>query len=653
MENNNYLGTEKVGVLLRKFAIPCICSLIISCLYNIVDQIFVGNMVGYVANGATGIIFPITVVGWALSLFFGDGAAAALSVSLGKGETKDIHRSAGNAILWILVAGLVVIGVAYIGGDNLLWLIGATSENIEMAHDYGMIIFAMMPLAMVQNGLASIIRADGSPRYSMVAMIVGAIINIIGDPICISIWGIQGAAIATIAGQFVSFLICIAYLGKSKTFKISAVSFKPDFILTRKMMSLGTSSLLTQFFIVIITIVNNILLVKYGVQSVYGADVPLSAFVVIMKLFQIVLNVAIGIAVGAQPIVGYNYGAGNYGRVKELLKLVLKWTAIVCMICTVLFEAIPQVFILMFGAESELYLEFAINCLRIYLSLIIFTCLQKVCAIFLQSIGHAKKAVPLSALRDVLLIIFSLIAPRILGVTGVFWAAPLADLIAIVITACVMRGLWKELGREEKKVRPDVSVPVLPTKKGVVITISREHGSGGKYIGQLVAKKMNIPSYYKEMVALAAKESGLTEKFISGVNSDENAVMKELYLSSAVVQNAVVAQDQAIKKIAENGSCVIVGRSADYVLREYLNVIRIFIYAPEKYRIRKVMEVYGDSEKEAEKNIHRSDEVRAAYYRSISGLKWSDTHNYDLLIDSSMGAEKCAEAICHFINMKL
>ena len=404
-----------------------------------------------------------------------------------------------------MVAGLVVIGVAYIGGDNLLWLIGATSENIEMAHDYGMIIFAMMPLAMVQNGLASIIRADGSPRYSMVAMIVGAIINIIGDPICISIWGIQGAAIATIAGQFVSFLICIAYLGKSKTFKISAVSFKPDFILTRKMMSLGTSSLLTQFFIVIITIVNNILLVKYGVQSVYGADVPLSAFVVIMKLFQIVLNVAIGIAVGAQPIVGYNYGAGNYGRVKELLKLVLKWTAIVCMICTVLFEAIPQVFILMFGAESELYLEFAINCLRIYLSLIIFTCLQKVCAIFLQSIGHAKKAVPLSALRDVLLIIFSLIAPRILGVTGVFWAAPLADLIAIVITACVMRGLWKELGREEKKVRPDVSVSILPTKKGVVITISREHGSGGKYIGQLVAKKMNIPCYYKEMVALAAK----------------------------------------------------------------------------------------------------------------------------------------------------
>ena len=268
----------------------------------------------------------------------------------------------------------------------------------------------------------------------MLAMTVGAVINIVGDPLCISVWGIQGAAVATVFGQFVSFIICISYLRKSKTFKISLDSFRPDFKLTRKMMSLGTSSLLTQLFIVIVTIINNILLVKYGARSVYGADIPLSAFVVIMKLFQIVLNIAIGIAVGAQPIVSYNYGAKQYDRVKQLLKLVLKWTAI---------EAAPKMFILMFGADSELYLDFAINCLRIYLSLILFTCLQKVCAIFLQSIGHAKAAAPLSALRDVLLILISLVAPRLLGVTGVFWAAPIADALAMVVTAIVMLRLWK------------------------------------------------------------------------------------------------------------------------------------------------------------------------------------------------------------------
>lgn len=199
MEDSKYLGTEKTGKLLRQFAIPCICSLIISCLYNIVDQIFVGNGVGYLGNAATGVIFPITVIGWGLSLFFGDGAAAALSVSLGRGETKDIHRSVGSAILGSFLSGLVVIAIAYLWGDGLLRLIGATDANLQMAHDYGVIIFAMMPLAMTQNTLASIIRADGSPKYAMTAMLTGAVINIIGDPVAIFTlnMGIRGAAWAT------------------------------------------------------------------------------------------------------------------------------------------------------------------------------------------------------------------------------------------------------------------------------------------------------------------------------------------------------------------------------------------------------------------------------------------------------------------------
>ena len=394
MENSNYLGTEKVGKLLRQFAIPCICSLIISCLYNIVDQIFVGNGVGYLGNAATGVIFPITGVGWGLSLFFGDGAAAALSVSLGRGETKDIHRSVGKAILGSFFSGVAVVAIAYLWGDGLLRLIGATDANIQMAHEYGVIIFAMMPLAMTQNTLASIIRADGSPKYAMTAMLTGAVINIIGDPVAIFAldMGIQGAAWATILGQFVSFLICAAYLRRPKTFRVGVGSFRPSMALLKPLMALGTSSLLTQLSIVVITVVNNILLVKYGARSVYGADIPLAAFVVIMKLFQIVLNVAIGIAAGAQPIVGYNYGAKNYGRVRELLKRMMKWTAIVGLVCMILFETVPGVFIRMFGsADDPVYFQFAVLCLRIYLSLILVTCAQKVCAIFLQSIGKALR----------------------------------------------------------------------------------------------------------------------------------------------------------------------------------------------------------------------------------------------------------------------
>lgn len=652
MENSNYLGTEKVGKLLQKFAIPCICSLIISCLYNIVDQIFVGNGVGYLGNAATGVIFPITVVGWGLSLFFGDGAAAALSVSLGRGETKDIHRSVGSAVLGSFLSGVVVIVIAYLWGDGLLRMIGATDANIQMAHEYGVIIFAMMPLAMTQNTLASIIRADGSPQYAMMAMLTGAVINIIGDPVAIFAldMGIKGAAWATILGQFVSFLICAAYLRHPKTFRVGVGSFRPSMALLRPVMALGTSSLLTQLSIVIITVVNNILLVKYGAGSVYGADIPLAAFVVIMKLFQIVLNIAIGIAAGAQPIVGYNYGAKNYGRVRELLKLMIQWTVIVGLVCTVLFEAVPGVFIRMFGsADDPVYFDFAVLCLRIYLSLILVTCAQKVCAIFLQSIGKAKAAAPLSVLRDVLLIVFSLLIPVFMGVTGIFWAAPIADVLAILATAAVMVRVWKELG-QEKEEREPAAAAIRQSRQGTVITIAREHGSAGKRIGQIVAEKLDIPCYYKELVAVAAQESGLAQEFISGINSDENAVMRELYLTADPIKRAVAAQEKAICHIADAGSCVIIGRSADYVLRGYPNVVRIFIYAPKSYREKKIMEMYGDSPEAAKKSIARSDAARSAYYKSVSGQEWGNPHGYELCIDSSVGEEETADMIYSYIG---
>ena len=461
MEQNNYLEKERVGKLLFKFAVPCILSLVISCLYNIVDQIFVGNSrVGYLGNAATGVIFPITVIGWGLSLFFGDGAAAWLSVSLGEGKGEKIHRGVGNAMLCSFVSGCIVILVAYIWGNDLLMLLGGTEANVGLAHDYGVIIFAMMPLALVQNCLAAIIRADGAPGFAMLAMLVGALLNIIGDPIAIYALdlGIQGAAWATIIGQFASFVICVCYLLRSKTFKIKLSSFIPDFKILRRIMALGASSFLTQLCIVATTVVNNVLFVRYGLESAFGADIPLAAFVVIMKLFQIVLNIAIGIAVGAQPVVGYNYGAKRYGRVKSLLKLILLWTAGICLLFTVFFEAIPRAFIAMFGAgsgseelDAELYMQFAVPCMRIYLSFIVFTCLQKVCAIFLQSIGHAKIAAPLSFLRDVLLIACALLVPLGLGVMGVAWAAPIADFIAILITAPVMILIWKKLGKLQRQ----------------------------------------------------------------------------------------------------------------------------------------------------------------------------------------------------------
>jgi putative MATE family efflux protein len=651
-QSNSYLITEPIGKLLPQFAIPCVVSLIISCLYNIVDQIFVGNGIGYLGNAATGIIFPITVVGWGASLLFGDGAAAFLSLSQGRGDTKNAGRAIANSILFSFLSGVLIILVSYLCGDRILYALGATEATIGLTRDYGYIIFIMIPIALAQNTLAAIIRADGSPRYAMMSMAVGAVLNIIFDPITIFVWGwgIKGAAYATIFGQLVSFVLCALYLRRSKTFRIRLSDFRPDWKALKPVIPLGGSSFLTQISIVIITVVNNKLLVFYGAMSEYGSDIPLAAFVVIMKLFQIILNIAIGIAAGAQPIIGFNYGAERYDRVKQAFKYVMLWTFITSAVATVLFEGIPYAFIRLFGSDGDLYTNFAVKCLRIYLSLIILTCIQKACAIFLQSIGKAAAAIPLSIIRDVVfLILFSVILPAYIGVTGIFWAAPAADILAIIITVVVLLRVWKQLDSARQEHLSDVQT-IKPSRKGVIVTIAREHGSAGKYIGQLVAEKMEIPYYYKEMTALAAQESGLAKEFISGLNANSPAIMHELYLSTEVVREAIIAQEKIIRKIADNGSCVIVGRAADYVLRDYEDVVRIFIHAQKAYRIKNVMEAYGDTEQEGKNSIARSDAARAAYYKNISGSEWGNAWHYDLCIDSSIGAENTATTICEYIK---
>ena len=252
-------------------------------------------------------------------------------------------------------------------------------------------------------------------------------------------------------------------------------------------------------------------------------------------------------------------------------------------------------------------------------------------------------------MRDALLIVLSLLIPVALGVTGIFWAAPIADILAILVTATVMVHVWKELSHESRK-KESVAEIQLSRRGGVIITIAGEHGSAGKQIGQLVAKKLNVPCYYKELVAIAAQESGLAREFISGINSDENVVMRELYLSSDPVERAISAQGKAIRQIADAGACVIIGRSADYMLRNYQNVVRVFIYAPKDYRANKIMEMYGDSLGAARKSIVRSDNARASYYKSVSGQEWGDPHGYELCIDASIGEDAAANLICDYIN---
>lgn len=654
MENQNdnqYLGQEKISKLLFKFSIPCILSLLISSLYNIVDQIFVGNSsIGYFGNAATTVVYPITIIAVAFAWCFGDGSAAYLSLCQGRKDTQNSHKAIGNSILITFIISIIFVILGYLFMDKLLYGFGASDVTIELARDYFKIILIGIPFYMLANSVNSVIRADGSPKFSMATTLLGAILNIILDPIFIFVFdmGIKGAAWATIIGQVASFVLSLVYFFKPKTFKLNRDSFKMNFKVFSNVIKLGVSTFITQMSIVVISLVCNIMLAKYGSLSKYGADIPIATIGICMKVFSIVINIVVGIILGAQPILGFNYGAKKYDRVKKTFKLVFISSLVVGIMSTLIFELCPEVVIKMFGTSDALYMDFAVKTFRIFLILVCFTCLIKMISIFFQAVGEPLKAAIVSLARDIVLFVpLVIILPKHMGVVGPLWAAPIADLLGMIISGILVLLFFRKLENvPESKTNHSI---IKKSKPGVIITIAREHGSAGKYIGQLIAQKLNIPYYYKELTALAAKESGLDQEFISKINSKGDA-LHDLYLTTLPVKYAIEAQEKIIKKIASQGSCVIVGRASDYVLRNNENLVRIFIYADEEYKIKKLQEMYGDNEKEAMKNMIKSNKNRASYYKMISGNNWGECKNYDLLINSSIGTEQTANIIVEYIN---
>lgn len=652
MENqdNKILGTEKIPKLLAKFAIPCVLSLLISALYNIVDQIFIGNSqeLGYFGNAATSVVFPLTVIAMAFCFALGDGSAAFLSICQGRKDTKNAHRALGNALLVNLILSLLFVLVCALFMEKLLYTFGASEATIGFATEYFTIVLAFIPIFTTGNVLNSIIRADGSPAFAMVQTLTGAITNIILDPIFIFAfhWGMKGAAWATVIGQTLTLILGIIYLFRTRTFKLSIASFKLNLRLFSNVVKLGISTFITQMAVVVISLVSNIMLAKYGASSVYGADIPIAAMGICSKVFSIVLNVAIGIVVGAQPILGYNIGAGNNGRVRETFRLTIIITTIIGIVLTIITEIAPDIFINLFGVDSELYLEFARLTFRIFLLGVTMTCLIKVVSIFFQAVGEPVKATVVSLIRDIVFFVpLAIILPNFMGVEGVLWAAPIADAAGLIITVVLVVSFLRHLGHHDAQ-NAAQEIVLQESHPGVIVTIARQHGSQGKKIGELVAKRLGIPYYYKELTALAAKESGLDRDYIKKVNSNDGKESShELYLTTSPAKYAIEAQDAVLKQIAKQGSCVIVGRAADYVLRNNKQLLRVFIYAPKSYRIKNVMSMYNDDERTAEKNIDRADKNRAEYYSLISGQKWGDPENYDLCIDASLGKEKVVEII--------
>lgn len=658
---NQYLGKEKVSKLLFKFSIPCILALLITSLYNIVDQIFIGHGttegLGAVGNAATTIVFPLTLVAVALSGMFGDGTAAFLSICQGRKDTKSAHRAVGGSIAITFLISIVVVVLGLIFCDQILNLAGATADNIVYARQYYYIIISFFPIYMLGNMLNSVIRADGAPAFAMIATVAGAVTNIILDPIFIFVlnWGIKGAAWATITGQIITLILSLIYLTRTKTFRLQFASLKPERPVLTNIAKLGVSTLITQLSIVVISMVCSKTLATFGAQSEYGANDPLAIIGICMKVFTIVISIAMGIIIGAQPILGYNIGAGNLDRVRETFRKCITAAIVAGLVATFFFEVCPEPIINIFGSNSsnpELYMQFATLTFRIFLMLVTFTCVIKVISIFFQAVGEPLRAAVVSLSRDIVFFVpLVLILPRLTNnITSVLWAAPIADVFGIVVAGGLAIAYFRHLGRPAETT---TKANFQDSKPGVIITISREHGSQGKKIGELVAKQLGIPYYYKELTALAAKESGLEKTYIDKVNSnDGEEIMKELYLTTSPAKYAIEAQEQVLKDIAEKGSCVIVGRAADYVLRDNPNVLRVFIHAPLEYRVHNIMKMYDDDEKSATKNIKRSDKNRADYYSMISGQKWGNPANYDLCINAAMGKEKAADLIVNLATKR-
>lgn len=662
MEQENILGKEKIGKLIRKFSIPCIISMLVNSLYNIVDQIFIGQGVGYLGNGATNVVFPLVMIGLSFSLMFGDGSSAYLSLKLGEKKKKEAEIGIGNGILLSTIVSIIFCIATLIFLPQLLKLFGCTENLKSYALTYGSIIAIGLPFSMIGITLNSIIRADGSPKYSMVTMVAGAILNTILDPIFIFVLhkGVEGAAIATVISQILTFVLNIAYVKRFKTIKITKDCLKLRVNVCKKIATLGISSFITQMSIVCVMTAENNLLGKYGAESKFGAEIPITVLGIVMKINQILNSIIIGIAAGSQPILGYNYGAKKFDRVKQTLKIVLGSSVIISTIAFILFQTIPDKLILIFGSGDENYMEFACLAFRTYLLLCIFNGVQIPSGIFFQAIGKSTKSAILSLSRQIVILIPSMIIlSHIFGIMGVLAAGPVADGLAFILAAILLASEIKHLknnGTEEIIVKKEEQNSIK-AENNIVITIAREYGSGGRYIGKLVAEKLGIKLYDKEFISKIAEDTGLSSEYIEN-NEQKRNVLDSLnngyYAGLSNADELFVKESEMIKKIAGTESCVIVGRCADFILKDNKNVLKVFINSDINDKIKRATEIYGMDTEKAEKEIARINKLRSNHYKYYTENEWNDPSNYDICINSdAIGIENSVELICNLANKLL
>lgn len=674
MEQTDLFGTEKISKILLKLAPPVMLAQLIQALYNIIDSLFVGR---YSDSGLTAlsIIYPLQLLMIALAVGTGVGINTVMAAKLGVGNEKEADEYAGvgtplAGFMWLLFAVICWFAMPFYA---------KMSTNSEVIiHDvivYGRIVCVFSFGLFLESIWTKVLQSCGDMKTPMTAQIIGAITNIVLDPLLIfgmfgfPKMGIAGAAVATVSGQIMAALIVM-----KKGFRKSPHrQVYPHHI--AKIFQLGIPNILMQSAYTFYILGLNLILATFSDQAVTA----LGLYYKWQTFFFIPLGAMQTCIV---PVISYNYAARNIERCKKTLSASIVFGMSLMALGTLCFVCIPSQMLRVFTSD-----ELVIAIGRVGFRFVGISFLPMVTSlifpVFFQAVGSSLKSSLLTVIRTVVLFVPLAYLFSRFGLNWFWLTYPVTEVITSLTGAYFYRQfLNKDYVRETEasggKNITDVTaathisaatagadstgshdnidnldnrdIALKPSKPGVIITIAREHGSSGKQIGKCVANALGIPFYYKEMITLAAKESGLNREFISDIHKNSPDIMRDLYLSSNAVQYAIKAQDAIIREIAENGSCVIVGRAADYILKDYDNVVRIFIHAPQDYRIQRVMDVYGDTPKEARVNIERSDKARASYYEHISGTHWGDARNYELTVDSSDGVEKTAQFIVRYIT---
>lgn len=462
-QNPQYLAQESLGRLMGKYAVPCIISLLVGALYNIVDQIFIANAayLGSYGNAANTVVFPLTVIALAVAVMIGDGCCAFVSLSLGRKEPEQAGTSMGCAVTATLLAGLVLTAVYLLFSDGILTLFGGrvNAETFRQAKEYFFWITLGIPFYMFGQAMNPVIRADGSPRFAMASTLAGALVNIVLDPVFIFAlrWGMMGAAVATVLGQIVTALLAVFYLTRTKTVRLRAGDLRPRPRILWRTLTLGICSFLSQVSLVAAMAAINNMVRKYGaLDPVFGqaqyAQIPMAVVGIVMKFFQIVISIVVGMAAGCIPIVGFNMGAGAKKRVKQLFTRLLIWEALVGFVALLIVELCPRQLIGIFGAanESRYYTDFALRAFRIYLCMMVFACVNKAAFIFLQAMGRAAASTLLSMVREIVFGVgLALLLPRFFALDGVLYSMPVSDVLTAVISAVVIAGTCRQLSQEQ------------------------------------------------------------------------------------------------------------------------------------------------------------------------------------------------------------